>query len=108
MTFSIVHKLFSGQKDPISYTGFHCLCFGVILSNLKICGNLCLMIICFVRWVIRGAIIDFVFFSIFMEILPCPTEFLLFDLVMIVVISLIVGIGNSSVVSALGCVFVNI
>ena len=66
------------------------------------------MIICFIRWVIKGAIIVFVFFNIFMEITLCPTEFLLFDFLMIVDMSLTVGIGISSVVLARGYIFFRI
>ena len=100
-----------GAERPellVSYIGFPCLCFGVILSILKIWRNFLVIIICFVRWAIRGAIIGFVFFSFFIDMLSCPIEFLLFDLVMIFAISVTLGIGISKVVSALGYIFFRI
>merc|ERR1711889_16325 len=67
--FSIVLRLLSGLYDPMSYMGFPCLSFGVILSILKMSGNFLSSIICFIRWVMSGAIILVVFLIIFIEML---------------------------------------
>ena len=45
MTFSIVHKLLRGLKEPIEYIGLPSLCFGVIQSILKIWENFLFVII---------------------------------------------------------------
>ena len=49
MIFSIVHRLLSGLYDAMSYIGLPFLSFGVILSILKMDGNLCSSIICFIN-----------------------------------------------------------
>ena len=103
--FSIVQRLFSGRYDPMSYIGLPFLSFGVILSILNMAGNFCSSIICFIRCVISGAIVFVVFLSIFMDMLSCPTEFLLFAFLIMSVIALVVGIGISSVTFDLGYIF---
>ena len=100
-----MHRLLSGLKDPIVYIGFPFLCFGVILSILKICGNFWVIMIWVVRCVIRGAIVSIVFLSIFMEMLSWPTEFLLLDFKMIFLMSDICGRGMVNVLLTLGYMF---
>ena len=74
ITFSIVHRLFIGQKEPMLYIGLPFLCLGVILSILKMSGNFLLRMMWVVRGVINGAIMVMVFFSMFIEMLSCPVE----------------------------------
>ena len=105
MTFSIVHKLLRGLKDPIEYIVLPFLCFGVIRSILKIWGNFLFIIIWVVRWVIRGAMVWMVFLSIFIEMWSCPTEFLLFDFNIIFLMSDTCGRGMVNVLFILEYMF---
>merc|ERR1711867_202909 len=72
--FSIVHKLFIGLYEPISYIGLPFLCLGDILSILNVSGNVFSSMICVVRCVISGPMVSIVFLIIFMEMLSCPVE----------------------------------
>merc|ERR1712115_4791 len=97
MIFSIVHRLFMGLYDPMSYMGLPLLCFGVILSILNVSGNVLLRIICVVRYVISGAIVLIVFLIIFIDMLSCPVECEFGALIIIFRMSSSVGSGISNV-----------
>ena len=64
-----------------------------------------LIIIGFVRWVIRGAMVSTVFLSIFIEMWSCPTEFLLLDFNIIFLILDTCGRGMVNVLFTLGYMF---
>ena len=108
MTFSMVHRLFIGLKEPMLYIGLPFFCLGVILSILKMSGNFLLKMMRVVRCVINEAIMVVVLFSIFIEMLSCPTECLHFDFLIICVMSAIVGIGMVNSDCALGYIFFSI
>ena len=63
---------------------------------------------CVVRWVISGAIISTVFFSIFIDMWSWPTEFLLLDLSIMFFMSDTVGRGMVKVFLFLGYMFLSI